>query len=320
VMLASVALILMLIGAAIFATELVRRRRERLAVENRVNVIAMARLQRQTEAPDAFGGLLKAGTKKFDVFARRIFAVGIKRTWAMRSGALTLLLAASTSAGGIWILAYGFFGISALLSILASLLTLFFVPRFILSREQRRAERKFTDAFPDALDTVARMIRAGLPITAAMQTVAVESTPPVSEVFAAVADQVKIGIPLRNALEESSTRIGLPDFRFFAVSVSLQYASGGDLTQTLDILSDIVRKRRAMRLKAKASTGEIRMTAYTLGGVPVFTTLALVVSNPGYLVPLWTDPRGHFIIGVAAGLLLLAYLSMRTMMRSVSSV
>ena len=65
-------------------------------------------------------------------------------------------------------------------------LALFFVPRFILSGEQKRVERKFTDEFPDALDTVARMIRAGLPITAAVQTVAVESKPPISEVFEAI--------------------------------------------------------------------------------------------------------------------------------------
>ena len=198
------------------------------------------------------------------------------------------------------------------------LLAAFFVPRFILSGQQRRMERKFTDAFPGAVDTVARMVRAGLPITAAMQTVALESEPPVSEVFTAIADQVKIGVPIEVILDESSSRIGLPDFRFFTVAVSLQYATGGNLTQTLEILSDIVRKRRAMRLKAKAATGEIRMTAYTLGAVPVFTTLALLVTNPSYLVPLWADPRGHLILGAAGVCMLLAYLSMRTMMRSVS--
>jgi tight adherence protein B len=316
--LAVAALILVVVGAAIFVTELVRRRRERLAVENRVNVVA--KVKHQTEAPDAFGGLLKAGTKKIDALTRRIFTVGIKRTWAMRSGTLTLLLAASTSACVVWILAHSFLNISSLLSILASLLSLFFVPRFILSAEQGRTERKFTDAFPDALDTVARMIRAGLPITAAMQTIAVESKPPVSEAFAAISDRARIGIPLSDVLDESSARIGLPDFSFFTVAVSLQYASGGNLTQTLEILSDILRKRRAMRLKAKASTGEIRMTAYTLGAVPVFTIGVLLVTNPGYLVPLWADPRGHYILGTAGGLLLLAYLSMRMMLRSVSSV
>ena len=76
-----------------------------------------------------FGGLLKAGTKKFDTLTRRIFTIGIKRTWAMRSGTLTLLLAASTSAGAAWILAHSFFDLSSWLSILASIVALFFVPR-----------------------------------------------------------------------------------------------------------------------------------------------------------------------------------------------
>jgi tight adherence protein B len=101
--------------------------------------------------------------------------------------------------------------------------------------------------------------------------------------------------------------------------VALQYATGGNLTSTLEILSDIIRKRRATRLKAKAATGEIRITAYTLGGIPVLTTGALLVIQPGYLTPLWTDPRGHLIIAMAGAFLLLAFLSMRMMMRSVTN-
>jgi tight adherence protein B len=318
--LAFAAFALVFFGSAIFVVELLRRRRGRLALENRVNLIAEAMRQTQVVAPDAFAGLLKGGAKKFDILTRRVFTMGMTRTWAMRSGTLTLLLAASISAGGMWNLAHGFFAISSFVSIPASLFAGFFVPRSILSGEQRRTERKFTDAFPDAVDTIARMIRAGLPITAAMQTVAVESTPPISEVFAAIADQVKMGFRLEDTLNESSMRVGLPDFRFFTVAVSLQYATGGNLTQTLELLSEIVRKRRAMRLKAKAASGEIRMTAYTLGSVPIVTTVLLLVSQPGYLVPLWVDPRGRVILGVAGGLLSLAYISMRQMMRSVSSI
>ena len=163
------------------------------------------------------------------------------------------------------------------------------------------------------------MVRAGLPITAAVRTVALETSPPISTVFAAIADQLKIGVPIEKTLDESSAKIGLADFRFFTVAVGLQYATGGNLTQTLEILSDIIRKRRAARLKAKAATGEIRITAYTLGAIPLVTTGALIVIQPAYLVPLWTDPRGHFIIAMACAGLLAAFLSMRAMMRSVSS-
>ena len=133
----------------------------------------------------------------------------------MRSGTLTLLLAASVSAGTTWLLAHSFFGVSQLLSIFASFLAAFFVPRFILSGQQRRMERKFTDAFPGAVDTVARMVRAGLPITAAMQTVALELEPPVSEVFTAIADQVKIGVPIEVILDESSSKNPAAGFPLF---------------------------------------------------------------------------------------------------------
>jgi tight adherence protein B len=172
--------------------------------------------------------------------------------------------------------------------------------------------------FPDAVDTVARMVRAGLPITAAMRTIAIDALPPVNTVFATIADQLKIGVPIEDTLDASSREIGLPDFRFFTVAVALQYATGGNLSATLDILSDIIRKRRAARLKAKAATGEIRITAYTLGGIPVLTIGALLVIQP-YLIPLFTDPRGHLIIGMAGAAMLLAFLSMRMMMRSVTN-
>jgi tight adherence protein B len=315
---AALALVLLLFGATVLTAALMVSRRARLEMEQRVNLVVGAR-KMPTEA-DALGGLLRVGTKKFDTQVRHIFTIGIKHTWAMQASSLTLLLAAAASAGGAWVLTHLFFGLSLLLSAAVCLPASFLVPRFVLSREQNRTERKFIDLFPDAVDTIARSVRAGLPITAAVRSVAIETAPPVSTVFATIADQLKIGVPIEEILDASSGKIGLPDFRFFTVAVGLQYATGGNLTQTLEILSDIIRKRRAARLKAKAATGEIRITAYTLGGIPVVTTGALLVIQPGYLTPLWTDPRGHFILAMAGTCLLLAFLFMRAMMRSVTNV
>ena len=86
-----------------------------------------------------------------------------------------------------------------------------------------------------------------------------------------IADQMRIGIPLGEALDASSQRIGLADFRFFSVAVALQHSTGGNLVNTLDVLSQIMRKRRAVRLKAKAVTSEIRLSAYVLGSLPIVT-------------------------------------------------
>lgn len=315
---AVLALILLVLGGSVLMAALLMSRRARLNMEQRLNLVSGVR--GRPAATEALGGLLKVRTKDFDANLRRMFAIGIKRSWAMKASSLTLLLSAAVSAVGAWVLMRDFFGFSALLAAAASASASFFIPRFLLAREQNRAERKFLDVFPDAVDAVARMLRAGLPITAAVRTVAIDAAPPVSTVFSRIADQLRIGVPIEETLDASSQEIGLPDFRFFTVAVALQYATGGNLTTTLEILADIIRKRRAARLKAKAATGEIRITAYTLGGIPVLTVGALLIIQPGYLNPLWTNPNGHFILAMAGGGLFLSYLSMRMMMRSVTNV
>jgi tight adherence protein B len=153
-----------------------------------------------------------------------------------------------------------------------------------------------------------------------MQTIGKEGPAPVNEVFGALSDQLKIGISLGDALKMSSKQIGLPDFRFFTVAVVVEQSAGGNLASTLDVLSEIMRKRRAIRLKAQAVTAEIRFSAYVLGALPFFTTGALLLIQPDYLAPLFSDPRGHVILGIVVGGLTLSILTMRHMMRSISSV
>jgi tight adherence protein B len=82
---------------------------------------------------------------------------------------------------------------------------------------------------------------------------------------------MRIGIPFGEALSASGEKIALPDFRFFAVAINLQYATGGNLVFTLETLASIIRKRRAVRARAKALTSEIRLSAYVLGSLPFMT-------------------------------------------------
>jgi tight adherence protein B len=163
------------------------------------------------------------------------------------------------------------------------------------------------------------MLRAGLPATLAIRTVGNDAAPPVNAEFANIADQMRIGVPLSEAIEASSLRIGLADFRFFSVAVALQHSTGGNLVNTLDILSQIMRKRRAVRMKAKAVTSEIRLSAYVLGALPFVTSAAILVIQPNYLTPPFNDPRGQMILAIAVGGLVLSVWAMRLMMKSVSS-
>lgn len=302
-------------GGALIAALMISRRR-RLDLARRVN-LASATPELRSGTIDVW---LQERTPKFDVQLRRAFSIGGSRVWGMKSGAVRLLVTAGGAGAVTSLLTYAAFGWPAWLAAPVTLAAAFMLPRVILLRQQKAAEREFTDLFPDAVVAIARMLRAGLPVSTAVRAVSKESPAPVNTVFATISDQIEIGTPIESALDNSSQQIGLADFRFFTVAVVLQHVTGGNLAATLEILSDIIRRRRAVRLKARATTAEIRVSAYVLGSLPLLIVGALLVIQPGYLSPLVTDPRGHIILIMAGGGLVLAGLTMRQMMRSVTSI
>jgi tight adherence protein B len=250
---------------------------------------------------------------------RRTFAVGLRYSWGMQSGAALLLAIAAVSAAVGWLLPHRMLGTSAWLPIVLSAIACFWGPRTYLKYQQRKAEHLFIEYFPGSIDAIIRMLRAGLPITSAIQELQTQAQPPLDAVYKSIADQIGLGVPFERAIEVASERIGLADFRFFAVALTLQQSTGGNLIATLENLSDVIRKRRAMRLKAIAVTAEVRVSAYVLGAMPVLTIGALLLLRPDYVSPLFYDARGKYILAAAAGFLLLAFLTMRQMMRRVAS-
>lgn len=291
-------------------------RRERLDRERRLALVARP-LAGQAETA---GTWLKARASRLDVRLQRLFVGRSTATWGMTLGATSLLIFAVVGAAVAWALTNTLFGIPYWLAGPAAVTGAFSLPRMMLRRQQAKADGAFTDLFPDAVDAIARMLRAGLPISSAVRSVSGDAPPPVNMVFAMVSDQMAIGSPIEEALDASSRAIALPDFRFFTVAVVLQYMTGGNLAATLETLSDIIRRRRAMRLKAKATTAEIRVSGYVLAALPFLIIVALALIQPGYLSPLFTDPRGHIILLMAAGGLGAAGLTMRQMMRSVTAI
>ena len=249
---------------------------------------------------------------------RRVFSAGLDRRWGMTAGPVALAVAACAGGIAAWLaLAVGLH-MSGMIVGAAMTIAVCAAPRAWLKHQQNTADRDFMAVFPDCIDMIIRMLRAGLPIGAAVRSVGDEGPQPVGAVFTTLADQMAIGIPFEDALARAGQRIGLSDFRFFAVAVSLQRATGGNLATTLDILSDLMRKRRATRLKAKATTGEVRMSAYVLGAIPFLVIGGLLVMTPDYLQPLINDQRGKLIIAGAATSLITGFAIIRQMMRSVT--
>lgn len=309
--------VILLAGIVTLLGAYLQTRQIKLKVQQRITMIARAD---GLNAPVTDIGKIRDGILKHaDVLVRQIFALGTSRRWGMHSGSGKLLLLAAASACCIWFVVGYFLGAHYIVTVILCFLAAFFLPHRTLMKEQQKAERKFNEQFPDAVESVARILRAGLPATAAIRMVGEEAQEPVRGVFRTISDQMAIGISLGEALGASSEKIALSDFRFFTVSVNLQYATGGNLVFTLETLAGIIRKRRAIRARARALTSEIRLSAYVLGSLPFLTVGALLLIQPDYLTPLIHDPRGHFVLGLAAGGLLLSVITMKKMMGSVTN-
>lgn len=281
-------------------------------IARRVDRVAIANFdQLRTKPASRIAQLLVIS----DEFIGAVFSFRKTHPWGTHSHSPTLLAIALLGGAGIWWVTGSMLRLPGWIAVPLVIAVFFGGPHLKLSLEQGKVEAAFTDRFPDAIDSIIRMLRAGLPISAAIRAVADEPSPPVDAVFRVLADQMDIGIPLNEALATAGQRIDIPDFRFFTVAVALQHATGGNLTTTLDILSEIIRKRRAMRLKAKAVTAEVRMTAYILASIPLVIVAGLLAINPGYLSPMIDDPRGRMLVAIATGSLTIGFLTMRQMMR-----
>ena len=266
---------------------------------------------------------LVAGKTKRSVAENRIlaglrvpFMIGMRRAWGVTLATPWMCLLALIGAGLAWLLLHDLLHAPIWAALPGAALLGLLMPRLLAMHQQNRAEKHFTELFPDTIDMIVRMVRAGLPVAIAIRAVGEQGTPPVSDIFVSIADRSEIGIPLEQALSDTGEELGLEDFRFFAVAVSLQRATGGNLARTLETFGEIIRKRHVVRMKAIAATAEVRMSAIILGAIPFFVVTALAFVNPEYLDPLLTDPRGNIVIGAALLSLAMGGLSMRWLIRS----
>ncbi len=164
---------------------------------------------------------------------------------------------------------------------------------------QARYRSRFLDVFPDALDLVCRAIRAGLPVNEAMTVAAREIANPVGSELRKTLDETQIGADPQVALQRMADRVRVPDFRFYVVALTLQRRTGGSLAETLTNLSNVIRARKAMRLKARALAAETKASATVLALLPFVVSGLMYLMNRNLMSVLFTDPRGRFMLGIA---------------------
>ena len=178
-----------------------------------------------------------------------------------------------------------------------------------------RLRRQLLGQMPDALAMIVRAVRVGIPVTDAIHAVARESQPPTTAEFATLHDQLLIGVPLEEGLEAMGQRTGLPEYRFFATAVALQAQTGGGLSEVLENLAEVIRRRIALQSRGYALSSEARTSAIVLAVMPVLTGAMMWVINPSYIDLLFHDPTGKSLLGAAVLSLAIGVFAMRAIIR-----
>lgn len=193
--------------------------------------------------------------------------------------------------------------------------TALFVIRSVYRGSDAKRTATLYRQFPDALATIVRGVRVGIPVSEAIRAVAHDSEAPTSVEFGRLYDQVSIGTPLEDALREMAGRNRLPEYRFFATALALQSQTGGGLTETLENLADVVRKRVALKSRGYALAAEARTSAGVLTVLPIFAAVALAVLNPDYIGELMQEGAGQTVFGCSVLWLGTGMVVMRFMIR-----
>jgi len=177
-----------------------------------------------------------------------------------------------------------------------------FLPYSYASYRRTKRFQKFEELFPEAIDTLARAVRAGHAFTTALELIANELSEPVASEFRKLFEEQKFGMPVRDALMNLAERVPLVDVKFFVTAVMLQRETGGNLAEILDNLSYVIRERFKIMRQVRVYTAQGRLTMLLLMGLPPVIVTTMLLTSPAFIRPLFADPIGHVL--VVAGVVL----------------
>jgi len=233
--------------------------------------------------------------------------------------------------GGMSVRAGNFLGLSALSGIIltivayglskrleaawVALLVGLLLPYSYISFRRNKRFEKFEELFPEAIDTLARAVRAGHAFTTALEMITNEVAEPVASEFRQLYEEQKFGMPVRDALLNLTERMPLVDVKFFVTAVMLQRETGGNLAEILDNLSYVIRERFKIQRQVRVYTAQGRLTMGLLMGMPPIIVAVMLVLNPSFIRPLFSDPIGHALLFAGITLQTVGYFVIRKVIR-----
>jgi tight adherence protein B len=212
----------------------------------------------------------------------------------------TILLASACAAGLAYIGVTRVFHVP-LVGLAAAILAALMPYQFVKMARNRRM-LKFEEQFPEAIDLLARALRAGHALTTGLSMVGDEMADPVGPEFRLLFDQQNFGMPLPQALKAFADRIPILDARFFVTAVLTQRDAGGNLSEVLDNLSSIIRDRFRVKRQVRVISAHGRITGWILSALPVGLALFFAFTSPETYRKFYTDPLGIKMIVFALGL------------------
>jgi len=181
-----------------------------------------------------------------------------------------------------------------------------------LKFQRSRRLKALNSALPDAIDLMARALRAGHSMNSAIEVVAEQSAQPLASEFQQVAQQQKLGIHFRDAVIQLTSRIPSKDLHFLVTAILVQKETGGDLTEILDRTVDVIRDRIRIEGEIKTYTAQGRLTGWILGLLPIVILVLINIVNPGYTHVLFHDPLGQKLLYAGCALIIIGSLIIRS--------
>jgi len=206
-----------------------------------------------------------------------------------------------------------FFKLKPEIALAAAFVIGFGLPRWFLNMIIGRRQAKFTSNFSDAMDIIVRGVRTGLPLGDCLSIIAHESPEPIKSEFQRLVEGEKVGVPLGVCIERMGDRMPLAEVNFFGTVLSIQRSSGGNLGESLDNLSKVLRERKLLREKIKALSAEAKMSGIIIAALPPLVMVLVSIASPEYMDELYKTPTGHRNLMISAGMMMFGIWVMRKM-------
>lgn len=204
-------------------------------------------------------------------------------------------------------------GSSPIVSLVAGSAGALGLPRWLLTYMTKRRQHKFLLEFANAIDIIVRGVKSGLPLNDCMRIIAKEVPDPVRSEFEDLVEKQRVGVPLSKSFERMYERVPLSEVNFFAIVITVQQQTGGNLAEALNNLAQVLRDRQRLASKVAAFSAEAKASAAIIGALPPLVMLLVYITTPDYIALLWTEPAGKLMLMGSAAWMLAGILVMRKM-------